>query len=162
MTTAYEGQNAAAPARFEAVIYPNQSLGSKGFILLMSAIALVSGLIGAGFVMVGAWPVTGFLGLDVLLLYLAFRWHLRQSRQVDLISVDQNRLTVRRILSDSKEQIWHFETAWVQVSLGDRQLKLRSHGKELVIGTCLTADERRAFAQSLKSAIQVHREVVQD
>ena len=159
---AYEGQDAAAPARFEAVIYPNHSLGSKGFVLLMGAIALVSGLIGAGFAMVGAWPVTGFLGLDVLLLYLAFRWHFRQSRRVDLISVDQNRLTVRRILPDDKEQTWHFETAWVQVSLDDRQLKLRSHGEELVIGTCLTADERRAFAQSLKSAIKAHRDVVRN
>ncbi len=158
MTDASNGQDVTAPARFEAVLYSNQSLGSTGFILLMSAIVLVSGLVGAGFAMVGAWPVTGFLGVDVLLLYFAFRWHFRQSRQVDMISVDHNKLTVRRILPNSNEQSWQFDTAWVQVQLEDRQLTLRSHGKALVIGTCLTADERRTFAQSLKSAIQVHRE----
>ncbi|MGI9492978.1 MAG: DUF2244 domain-containing protein [Geminicoccaceae bacterium] len=162
MTPAYESQEQTVPARFEAVIYPNHSLGSKGFFLLMGAIVLVSGLIGAGFAIAGAWPVAGFLGLDVLLLYLAFRWHLRHSRQVDLISVDQDQVAVRRTLADDKQQVWHFETAWVQVCLEDRQLKLRSHGKELVIGTCLTADERRALAQSLKSAIQAHRDVLRD
>lgn len=158
MTDACKSQDAATPARFEAVLYSNDSLSSTGFALLMGAIVAVSALVGAGFAIAGAWPVTGFLGLDVLLLYLAFRWHYRRSRQVDMVSVDQNHLTVRRILSDDKELSWHFDTAWVQVSLEARQLKLRSHGKELVIGTCLTADERRTFAQSLKSAIQFHRE----
>jgi len=158
MTDASKGQDVATPARFEAVLYSNQSLGQTGFILLMGGIVLVSGLVGAGFALVGAWPVTGFLGLDVVLLYFAFRWHFRQSRQVDMISVDHSHLNVRRILPNSNEQSWQFDTAWVQVSLEDRQLKLRSHGKELVVGTCLTADERRTFAQSLISALQVHRE----
>ena len=157
MTNAYECQSAEATPRFEAVLYPNQSLGDTGFIILMAVIVLVSGLIGAGFALVGAWPVTGFLGLDVFLLYLAFRLHFRRSRRVDMISLDRNGLTVRRFSSDHQEQTWHFETAWVQVLLEDQQLKLRSHGKDLVIGTCLTADERRAFAQSLRSAIQLQR-----
>ncbi len=147
-----------APKRFEAVLYPNHSLGSTGFALLMGGIVLVSGLIGAGFAVVGAWPVTGFLGLDVLLLYFAFRWNFRQSQQADMIRLDQNGLTVRRVLPHDQGQAWHFETAWVQVVHEDRQLRLRSHGKELVIGAFLTADERQAFAQALKSALQAHRD----
>ena len=162
MMDAAEGRDAATPARFEAVLYSNQSLGRTGFVLLMGAIVLVSVLVGAGFAMVGAWPVTGFLGLDVLLLYLAFRWHFRRSRQVDMISVDNHQLTVRRILAKDNEQSWHFDTAWVQVLLSDRELKLRSHGKELVVGTCLTTDERRTFAQSLQAAILFHRETLTD
>ena len=146
------------PKRFEAILYPNQSLGSTGFILLMTAIVVVSGLIGAGFALVGAWPVTGFLGLDVLLLYLAFRWNFRQSRRVDMIQLDDEGLIVRRILPDRKEETWHFETAWVQIVHEDRKLKLRSHGKELIIGAFLTSDERVAFADALKSAIQSYRE----
>lgn len=146
------------PQRFKAILYPNRSLGSTGFILLMTAIVVVSGLIGAGFALIGAWPVTGFLGLDVLLLYLAFRWNFRQSQQVDMIQLDGEGLLVRRILADRKEETWHFETAWVQIIHEDRQLKLRSHGKELIIGAFLTSDERFAFAEALKSAIQSYRE----
>ena len=62
----------APPAPFDAVLYPNRSLDQFGFHLLMAAIVLVSAGIGAAFVIAGAWPVTGFLGLDVVLLYLAF------------------------------------------------------------------------------------------
>lgn len=158
MTEISDHQGLPASQRFEAMLYPNRSLGNTGFLLLMGGIALVSGLIGAGFAMVGAWPVTGFLGLDVLLLYLAFRWNFSQSQQIDIIKLDQTGLTVRRLSPRHEEQAWHFEAAWVQVLQDDRQLWLRSHGKKLAIGTFLTADERRTFAQALRSAIQAHRE----
>lgn len=136
------------------MLYPNRSLSNTGFALLMTGIVLVSGLVGAGFALIGAWPVTGFLGLDVLLLYVAFRWQFRQSRRVDMIRLDAKGLTVRRLAPGHEEQAWHFETAWVQVVHEDRGLKLRSHGKELTIASFLTADERRTFAQALRSAIQ--------
>lgn len=147
----------AAARRFDAVLYPNRSLSNTGFLLLMVGIAVVSGLVGLGFALVGAWPVTGFLGLDVVLLYLAFRWNFQQSSKVDTIRLDQCGLTVRRTLPHGKEQEWHFETVWVQVVEEDRQLKLRSHGNELTIGEFLTADERQTLARALKSAIQAHR-----
>lgn len=147
-----------ASARFDAVLYPNCSLGSTGFVLLMGGIVLVSGLIGAGFALAGAWPVTGFLGLDAVLLYLAFRWNYRQSRRVDMIRLDDTGLTVRRLMPGEREQTWQFETAWVQVVNDERQLVLRSHGETLAIGAFLTADERRALAQTLKAAIRSHRE----
>ena len=76
------------PALFDAVLYPNRSLGRFGFHLLMAAIVLVSAAIGAAFVLAGAWPVTGFLGADVLLLYLAFRWNYRQGRRAEFIRLD--------------------------------------------------------------------------
>lgn len=151
-----------APQHFEAMLHPNRSLGDTGFLLLMTGIALVSGLIGAGFALIGAWPVTGFLGLDALLLYVAFRWHFRQSRQLDMIKLDKEKLTVRRLLPDKKEQTWHFETAWVQVVQEDRKLMLRSHGDELVIGSFLTLDERRTFAQALQAAIRAARHPAPD
>lgn len=152
------GDGPRAPQRFEAILYPNRSLGSTGFMLLMGGIVVVSGLVGAGFAFVGAWPVSGFLGLDVLLLYFAFRWNFRQSRRIDRIQLDHERLSVRRRLPSGQEEVWHFETAWVQIIEDGRQLKLRSHGKDLTIGAFLTAEERLTFANALKSAIQSHRE----
>ncbi|MGI9434007.1 MAG: DUF2244 domain-containing protein [Geminicoccaceae bacterium] len=150
------------PPRFDAVLYPNRSLGATGFALLMTGIVAVSLLVGAGFALAGAWPVTGFLGLDVLLLYLAFRWNFRDAQQVDIVRLDRNGLEVHRRTSHGKEQSWRFETAWVQVIVEARQLKLRSRGTELVFGSFLTADERLAFAEALRSAIQAHRSFASD
>src|SRR5690606_41974934 len=73
------------PAPFDAVLYPNRSLGPFGFHLMMVAIVLVSAGIGAAFVMAGAWAGTGFFGAGILLLYLAFRWNYRKGRGAEVM-----------------------------------------------------------------------------
>ena len=148
---------ASRPADFQVVLYPNRSLGDKGFAILMGAIVLVSLAVGAGFVLVGAWPVTGFLGLDVLLLYLAFRWNFRDASRADFIRLDDEGLSIRRILPSGKTKEWTFETAWVQVVIEKKRLWLRSHGKALEIGQYLTADERSSLASALREAIETRR-----
>jgi uncharacterized membrane protein len=152
----------APPARLDVVLYPNRSLGPAGFAVLMAAIVLVSGAIGAGFMMVGAWPVTGFLGLDVVLLYLAFRWNHRQARRAEFVRLDRDGLSVRRLEPDGRSQSWRFEPYWVRVSLErvgrhDRRLVLRSHGRQVVIGAFLTQEERLELARALEVALQEHR-----
>jgi len=153
---------AAPPARFDIVLYPNRSLGRSGFAVMMAAIVLVSAAIGAGFMMVGAWPVTGFLGLDVVLIFVAFRWHDRQARRAEFVRLDRDGLIVRRIEPDGSAQSWHFEPYWLRVSIEavsrhDRRLILRSHGRQLEIGAFLTSDERQELARALEAALREHR-----
>jgi uncharacterized membrane protein len=152
----------AALVRFDAVLYPNRSLGSAGFHLLMAAIVLVSGAIGAGFVLAGAWPVTGFLGLDVLLLYLAFRWNYRQARRAEFIRLDQDGLSVRRIGPDGQAREWRLEPYWARVAIDDpprpdSPLVLSSRGDRLAIGAFLTLPERLELAEALRAALHSHR-----
>lgn len=147
---------------FDAVLYPNRSLGSRGFAVLMLAIVLVSGAIGAGFALAGAWPVTGFLGLDVLLLYLAFRWNQREGRRAELIQLGPEGLTIRRIEPDGQQREWCFEPHWVRVTIDDpvrpdSQLVLSSHGRRLAIGAFLGAEERAEVARALQSALHARR-----
>lgn len=153
---------AAPPAQLDVVLYPNCSLGRMGFAVLMAAIVLVSAAVGAGFMMVGAWPVTGFLGLDVLLLYLAFRWNYRQARRAEFVRLDQDGLTVRRLEPDGRSRGWRFEPYWVRVSVdqqtrNDHRLVLSSHGQRLEIGAFLTTDERLELAHALNEALRAHR-----
>ena len=153
---------AAAPALFDAVLYPNRSLGAVGFYVLMAAIVAVSAAVGAGFMLAGAWPVTGFLGLDVLLLYLAFRWNYRQGRRAEFIRLDRTGLTVRRVEPDGQAREWRLPPYWVRVAIEDpprpdSQLVLSSHGDRLVIGAFLTAAERLEVARALSAALRAHR-----
>jgi uncharacterized membrane protein len=152
----------APPARLDVVLYPNRSLGATSFAVLMAAIVLVSAAVGAGFMMVGAWPVTGFLGLDVLLLYLAFRWNYRQARRAEFVRLDRDGLSVRRLEPDGRSTSWRFEPYWVRVALEqvgryDRRLVLRSHGRQVAIGAFLTQDERLELARALEVALHEHR-----
>ena len=57
----------------DITVLPYRSLSKKGFKYLMLCVAAVFFTIGVFFWIIGAWPVFGFLGLDVLLLYYAFK-----------------------------------------------------------------------------------------
>jgi uncharacterized membrane protein len=150
------------PAKFDAVLYPNRSLPPLGFAILMGTVVLVSAGIGAGFVLIGAWPVTGFLGLDVLLLYIAFRWNYRQGRCAEFIRLADEGLSVRRVEPNGRMREWRFEPYWVRVHMDDpprheSQLTLASHGRRLVVGAFLTAGERLEVATALRAALHEHR-----
>jgi len=149
-------------AQFDAVLYPNRSLGQLGFTLLMIGIVVVSAAAGAGFFVIGAWPVTGFFGLDVLLVYLAFRWSYREGRRAELIRLDHDGLTVRRVEPSGRHSEWRFEPYWVRVSMDDpprheSQLTLTSHGRRLVLGAFLTPRERLEVANALRAALSAHQ-----
>jgi uncharacterized membrane protein len=154
------GAAESPPALFDAVLYPNRSLGRFGFQLLMAAIVLVSAAIGAAFVLAGAWPVTGFLGADVLLLYLAFRWNYRQGRRAEFIRLDGAELVVRRVEPSGERREWRFDAHWVRVTFDDasRQLTLSSHGRSLAVAGFLSPEERLELGGALRAALAVHRD----
>src|SRR5712691_1655018 len=82
---------------FSAIITPHRSLSSIGFLVLMAAIGIVSFLAGILFLALGAWPVVGFFGLDVLLIYWAFRLNYRSARAYEQFTVTPSELTVRNV-----------------------------------------------------------------
>jgi uncharacterized membrane protein len=150
---------------FDAVLTPHRSLSPLGFLLLMTALVSVSFLAGVFFLLAGAWPVTGFLGLDVLLVYIAFRVSYRRARTYETLHLTRRALTVRRVDPAGGERHWQFSPAWLQVLLDDRRacpLTLRSHGKSLAIGGFLTAEERRGLAEALSAALAEARSVPQN
>jgi uncharacterized membrane protein len=155
-------QTSAGRAPFEAVLYPNPPLGDAGLFALMLAVAAVSAGLGAAFALAGAWPVTGFLSVDVLLLWLAFRACRRRARRSELIRLDDSGLYVRRFEFDGRSVDWRFDPYWVRVELDENQrpsppLVLSASGRALRIGQFLTADERRDLACALREALAGYR-----
>lgn len=155
------GESARARA-FDVVLYPHRSLSPAGFAILMAAIVAVSAAIGAGFVAIGAWPVSGFLGVDVLLIYAAFQWNYRAARLAEFIRLDRDGLVVRRIEPGGRSREWRFEPYWVRVELveprpGERVLLLSAKGERLTIGAFLTKAERVELAAALRAALRPYR-----
>ena len=125
------------PKIFSAIITPHRSLSPKGFLIFMLCLGCLSFIAGVISVSIGAWPVFGFFGLDVLLVYLAFRANYRTAlvRQWTL-----NPLWVRI------ERIVHEE-------FGIERLFLVSHGRRLVIAGFLNPAEKASFARALTGAL---------
>ena len=147
-----------APPSFTALLTPHRSLGPKGFMVLMGAVCAVSFGTGLLFYMIGAWPVIGFMGLDVALIYIAFKLNFRALRLYEVVDLSADALTVTRVQPSGKSQVWSFNPYWVRLHLDDRtgrssELSLASHGKRLVFASFLTDAEREEFAMALRAAL---------
>lgn len=147
---------------FDAILHPHRSLGRTGFLVLMGAVVLVSAAVGLFFLAQGAWPVTGFFGIDVLLLYWAFRANYRSARLYERVRLTDEDLTVRRVAWNRPERVWTFQPYWLRVSMDDpprheSQVTLSSHGQSVVVGSFLSPDERLEFARALEGALAAWR-----
>ena len=126
--------------------------------VLMAAICCVSFGTGLLFFMLGAWPVIGFMGLDVLLIYVAFKLNFRALRLYETVDLTPEALTVTRVKPSGKEQVWSFNPYWVRLKLDSRvgrtsELSLSSHGDRLVFASFLIDTEREDFAEALGAAL---------
>jgi uncharacterized membrane protein len=146
------------PVFFERVLWPHRSLPPRGFRVLMLGLGLLSLAAGIGFVSVGAWPICGFFGLDVALLYLAFRISYRSARQRETLRLADDQFTVERVGVYGERRQWRFQPFWLRVVLEERpnqsnRLSLASHGKSLVIGDFLAPPLRRELAANLREVL---------
>ena len=147
---------------FRAVLHPHRSLGPKGFLILMTALGTVSFITGMAFLLMGAWPVFGFFGLDVLLVYIAFKLNYRSGRAYELVELTPDLLKVTHVRPSGEQQSYDFNPYWVRVRLAERpdgrtNLRLASHGQELEFARFLNDGERREFAGILKDALAATR-----
>jgi uncharacterized membrane protein len=143
---------------FERVLSPHRSLPSGGFHLLMGILALLSLGIGIAFVSIGAWPVIGFFGLDVALVYVAFRLNYRNARESETIRLAGDAFTVERISVRGERRRWRFQPFWVRVTLEERpdasnRLLVASHGRSLVIGDFVSQSVRRELAATIREGL---------
>lgn len=152
---------------FERVLLPHRSLPPRAFCLLMLVLGIISLGVGISFVSIGAWPVCGFFGLDVALLYLAFRHNYKSARQRETLCLSARALTVERVGVHGERRLWRFQPFWLRVVLEERtdqsnRLVLTSHGRSLVIGDFVPPPLRRELAQTLSEALLQWKSAAQD
>lgn len=141
------------------VLHPHRSLSPRGFVILMSFISAVSFVAGMAFLLMGAWPVFGFFGLDVLLIYLAFKLNFRAGRLYETIDISPSKLVLTRVHPAGRCDTFEFNPYWARVRLlenlpgGGTALALAAQGREERFGRFLTDDERRALADALTGAL---------
>jgi uncharacterized membrane protein len=147
------------PTIFSAVITPHRSLGHVGFLVLMIAFGAVSFIAGVAFLLMGAWPVFGFFGLDVLLLYWAFKLNYRHAGAYEEVTVTPSALTLRKVSHHGRVREWVLNPLWVKLDkvvheeYGLERLFLVTRGKHFAIASFLGPDEKASFAQQLGNAL---------
>ena len=148
------------PKLFSARLTPHRSLNRTGFLVLMAFLCAVSFVAGVAFLLMGAWPVLGFFGLDVLVIYWAFRVNFRRGDASEEITVTPSELRVRRISHRGHVVEWVLNPLWVRLDqkthaeFGIERLYLVSRGRRVSIGSFLGPDEKASFAKALMAALQ--------
>ena len=150
----------AQPKLFSALLTPHRSLNRTGFLVLMAFLSVVSFAAGLAFLLMGAWPVFGFFGLDVLVVYWAFRINFRHAKATEEISVTPSELRVRRVSHRGHVVEWVLNPLWVRLDqkthaeFGIEKLYLVSRGRRVSVASFLGADEKASFAKALTAALQ--------
>jgi len=147
------------PTLFSAVLTPHRSLGRTGFIVLMCLIGGISFVAGLVFFIAGAWPVMGFFGLDVLLIYIAFKVSYRTAAAYEQVTMTPSTLTVRKVSHRGRVAEWTLNPVWVRLQreaneeFGIERLFLVSHGRRLPVASFLGPAEKANFANALAAAL---------
>jgi uncharacterized membrane protein len=150
---------------FERVLAPQRSLQERNFRFLMGLLGLVSLAAGIGFVSIGAWPVIGFFGIDVALVYLAFRVNYRSARQSETLRLADDVFSVERVGVRGEYRKWSFQAFWVRITLEERgdtsnRLLIASHGRSLAIADFVPPDTRRELAVTLSDVLSRWRDAL--
>jgi uncharacterized membrane protein len=168
MTTCLTASS-SQPAPADGVVYmdaelrPNRSLSANGFKIMMLSMAVMSVVTGLGFLAIGAWPVIGFFGLDIVLIYLAFKVNFKSGeRERETIRVTAAQIAISRTCYRGQTGWWHVSPSFARVhveQLNDYEaaVRLTAGGASVPLATCLSSPERIAFADALKAALESAR-----
>jgi uncharacterized membrane protein len=144
---------------FAVRLSPYRSLSPAGFNLLMMGVAAIAFCGGLIFWLMGAWPVVGFFGLDILLIQLAFRLNYRSARAFEEVEIRPAALTVRKVSASGRIREFGFNPYWARLEIERRAdelisaLRITSHGQRLDIGSFLGPGERESFASAFSAAL---------
>ncbi|MCG8510517.1 MAG: DUF2244 domain-containing protein [Rhodospirillales bacterium] len=144
---------------FSTVLRRNRSAHLRAVTVMVAVIGSVLTVAGIGFVIVGAWPVVGFFGLEGVLLVTALHLHHRRGREQEIIDVTDRTLTVRRVDHRGRCEEWAFPAFWVRIDpigdgAADGPLEIRCHGRSVFVGKWMAPTERLSLAEDLRRALQ--------
>lgn len=155
--------NAADTPIFRALLTPHRSLGRTGFRVLMGIMVAASLICGLFCIAIGAWPIFGFFGLDVLILYIAFKVNYRSGRASEEVSVSRTSLDIRQVAPSGKTREHHFNPYWARFAvsrheeIGITRMAVEAQGQQVQIGSFLNPDDRESFAKAFGRALATAR-----
>ena len=160
--TAEEIACAHSPILDVITLWPHRSLSQRGFAILLAILGTLAVAIGVGFFLLGAWPVIGFMGLELAVLYAAFRLNYRDGKASEQLLIHKQGLDLVRISANGTQSRAHFATHWLTAEIipqpGKRKrLTLRHHHNHHEIGAFLPPAEKQAVRDLINDRLAAAR-----
>jgi len=140
-------------------LQPHRSLTRKNFHLLLLVFCGASFFSSLPFILLGAWPVAGFVGLDVAAFYFAFRANFHAARAYEDVLLTPFELLLAKVSPQGVRDEYRFNPAWVRLDkvedeeFGTQKLCFVSHGRSVEVGPFLGPDEKALLARNLSLAL---------
>ena len=135
----------------------NNSLSSTDRLRVFACVFAFSMSIALAFAAFGAWPVIPFTGLEMAVLYAAFRYVDRHAADYEIIEIKDDSVRVETRVGSQVQSV-ELNRHWAQLvtndSSGELRLALRSHGREVEFGRHLTGKERERIARELRQQLR--------
>jgi uncharacterized membrane protein len=146
----------------DATLRPHRSLSKRGFVILLIILAIYNLLVAAFLVMIGAFPVPIFLGIDFLAVFIAFRVSYGRGQAAEHIQVTSDLVRVSHRFGRVERTVWTSPTAFTRVQLervGEHEAHVRLYlsGRTMSVAGSLGHSARAHFATRLEAAIQAAR-----
>ncbi len=145
---------------FAAKLTPHRSLGRKGFRVVIMLVAVLATIPGIIFFSMGAWPIVGFLGLDIALIWWAMSASRRDGKRYEEVTLWPDQLEIKQVDGVGKETLSRFNPYFVKLVV-DRDfnertvgLHLRTRDRDVVLGQFLNQDEKSSFAKAFGTALK--------
>ena len=140
---------------FSAELRPNRSSTRSAVKWLAIAAACIMVPVAFAFTLAGAWPVFGFMGLELVALVALLHYNHRRSAMVERIAVTEKQLVLERVNHWGRRESWTFPRHWARIKLigaetRNSRLEFRSHGHAVTFGSFLTTEERAEVASALR------------
>lgn len=141
---------------FSRVLRPHRSSSERAIRIISYFVFCLFGPTATLFFFMGAWPVTGIMGLEVFGLLFALRYNHRVGSAFEAITITDHEFRFSKVDHWGKRRHWAFQPQWLQVRYDapSQQLIAGVHGKRIVIGKFLNAEEREALCNTLIEEIR--------
>jgi uncharacterized membrane protein len=136
----------------------NDSLGARGRWRIFAALCTLSLGLAIVFALFGAWMVLPYSMLEMLVLFLAFRWIGRHASDWERLSVQGDRVIVEREYAGVRTR-HEFNRCWTRLETNRDpfgrvpRLALCSAGASIPFGDDLSAADREKIAKDLRRAL---------
>jgi uncharacterized membrane protein len=152
---------------FQATLKPHRSLSRKGVFMFIGFMLSCSLCVTSLMFFLGAWPVIGFNGADVLLATFLLWLNIRAARAAEIISLSPSSLRVTRTDIHGRSTSLSLQPYWLNVVLEERagtvpKLLLVARGRQTEVARQLGDAEKRDLAAALTRALQRGRSPIFD
>lgn len=145
----------ASSLHYSITARPNCSLSPEETLCVFFVVSLTTLIFAFSFVLIGAWPVLPFAGVELLVLGFCFYRVWRHSHDFERLILEDGKVIVETHEPGCDK---HFELNgyWARMVVdytpdgSCQRLALRSHGREVEFGRHLSSSERLDVARQLK------------